>query len=130
MTTYTGQNGSVTDGSNAIAEVKSFEVSTTADVVEDTVMGDSWKTNKATQNSWTASVSALADHTDTTGQGVFTIGSTVTFTGYPSNNTSGNLELSGSAIVTGRNYATSHDGLVTFDLELVGSGALTEASVV
>lgn len=130
MTTYTGQQGSVNDDTNAIAEVKSFTVTQTADVVEDTVMGDTWKTNKATLNSWTASVTALADHTDTTGQGAFTVGATVTFKGYPSNSTSGNLEISGSAIVTSREYATSHDGMVEFTLELTGSGALAEASVV
>ena len=130
MTTYTGQNGSVKDGSNAVGEVKSFEVNVTADVVEDTVMGDSWKTNQATHNSWSASVSVLHDRDDTTGQGAFSIGATVSAKLYPSGDASGNVELAGSAIVTSRNIASTHDGLVTMELELTGTGALTEANVV
>lgn len=130
MTTYTGQNGTVKDGSNAVGEVRNFEVSQTADVVEDTVMGDGWKTNKATQKSWSGSVSVLFDHTDTNGQNVFAIGSLVTFNGYPSADTSGNLELAGSAIVTSRTIRSSHDGLVEMDLEITGTGALAENTVV
>lgn len=129
MTAYTGQTGTVKDSSNAVAEVKSFEVSQTADTVEDTVMGDTWKTNKATLKSWSASVTVLFDHTDTNGQNVFTIGSTVSFKGYPSTDASGGLELDGSAIVTNRNISTSHDGLVEGTLELTGTGALAENTV-
>lgn len=129
MTTYTGQNGTVKDGSNAVAEVRSFEVVQTADVVEDTVMGDSWKTNKATQKSWSGSISCLADHTDTTGQVVFSVGSTVTFNGYPSTDASGGLEIVGSAIVTNRTISTSHDGMVEMDLEITGTGVLAENTV-
>lgn len=130
MATYTGQNGTVKDGSNAVAEVRGFTVNQTADTVDTTVMGDSWKTNVATHKSWTASVQCLADHTDTSGQVVFAIGATVTFNGYPSSDASGQLELSGSAIVTGREITTSHDGLVEMTLELQGTGALTENTVV
>ena len=129
MATYTGQNGTVKDDANAVGEVKSFEVSVTGDVVEDTVMGDDWKTNKATQKSWTGSISALHDRDDSTGQGAFSIGATVTAKLYPSGDASGNVEFSGSAIVTSRNVRSSHDGLVELDLELTGTGALTEANV-
>lgn len=129
MTTYTGQNGTVKDGSNAVAEVRNFEVSQSADVVEDTVMGDSWKTNKATLKSWSGSVSCYYDNTDTTGQNVFAVGDTVTFRGYPSADTSGNIELGGSGIVTSRVIRSAHDGMVELDLELTGTGALTETDV-
>ena len=130
MATYTGQNGSVKDGSNAVGEVKSFEVNVTADVVEDTVMGDSWKTNKATHNSWSGSMSVLHVRDDTTGQGAFSIGATVTANFYPSGDGSGNVELAGSGIVTSRNIRSSHDGFVEMDLEITGTGALTESNVV
>ena len=129
MTTYTGQNGTVKDGSNAVAEVRNFEVTQSSDVVEDTVMGDSWKTNKATLKSWSGSVSCYYDNTDTTGQNVFSVGATVTFNGYPSADTSGNIELAGSAIVTSRVIRSSHDGMVELDLEITGNGALTETDV-
>lgn len=129
MTTYTGQNGTVKDGSNAVAEVRNFSVTQTADVVEDTVMGDGWKSNKATLKAWSASISGYMDHTDTNGQNVFSIGSTVTFKGYPSADGSGNLELDGTAIVTSREVNTAHDGMVEISLELTGSGALAENTV-
>lgn len=129
MTTYTGQNGTVKDASNAVAEVRNFSVSQSADVLEDTVMGDSWKSNQASLKSWSASISCYMDHTDTTGQVAFALGATVTFKGYPSSDASGNLELDGAAIVTGREIQTSHDGMVELSLELVGSGALAENTV-
>lgn len=130
MATYTGQDGTVKDGSNAVGEIKSFTVDITGDVVEDTVMGDDWKTNKATLKSWSGSISALHDRDDTTGQTVFAVGATVTFKGYPSGDGSGNVELSGSAIVTKRTIGSNHDGIVTLELELTGTGALTESNVV
>ena len=48
MATYTGQDGAVYVGTDAVGEVRDFSVEQTSEVVADTVMGDSWVTNKAT----------------------------------------------------------------------------------
>lgn len=130
MTTYTGKDGSVMNGAGAVGEVKGFEVTQTADTVDDTVMGDDWKTHQVLHKSWSGSVNVLFDNGDTLGQETFTIGSAVAFKGYPAGNSSGLLELSGSATVTDRAITTSFDGMVEMTLQLTGNGALAEADVV
>ena len=42
MATYTGKNGAVYVGVNAVAEIKDWSLETTSETVSDTVMGDSW----------------------------------------------------------------------------------------
>jgi hypothetical protein len=44
MATHLGKEGTVQVGSNAIAEIRSFSIDESIDVVEDTSMGDSSKT--------------------------------------------------------------------------------------
>jgi predicted secreted protein len=130
MTTFTGQAGTLRNSTNAIAEVRNFEISVSADTVEDTVMTDTWKTNKAMQKSWTASVECYFD-TSNAAQNGFSVGTTVAFQGYPSSAaaTVGNASFTGSAIVTGRTIKSSHDGLVELSLTLIGDGALVETTM-
>ena len=51
MATSIGKDGAVyvDSQSNAVAEVRDWSLETTSEVVNDTVMGDTWMTNKATQ---------------------------------------------------------------------------------
>lgn len=129
MATYVGQQGTIRDGSNAVGEVTSFEINASSDTVETTVMGDTWKTRTATQKTWSGNLSCKYDPGDTTGQVVFASGATVSIEAYPSGNTSGHGDLSGSAIVTERNITSTHDGLVELSLTFEGDGALTETTV-
>ena len=46
MATHTGSEGTVKVGANAIAEIRSFSIEETADTVEDTSMGDTYRTHK------------------------------------------------------------------------------------
>jgi predicted secreted protein len=110
--------------------MRNFEIDMQADTVEDTVMGDSWKTNKPMQKSWTASVECYYDHTDA-GQIAFSVGSIVALEAYPMSSATGtgNAEVTGSAIVTGRTIKSMHDGLVELSLSLLGNGALTEGII-
>ena len=130
MATFTGQLGGVRIGSVNVAEVRNFEVDMQADTVEDTVMGDSWKSNKAIHKSWSASVECFYDHTNTTGQNAFPVGATVALELYPNalppGAPQGVPRLTGSAIVTGRTVKSMHDGLVELSLSLIGEGTLTE----
>jgi predicted secreted protein len=130
MTTYTGQNGTLRNSTNAIAELRNFEIDIQADTVEDTVMGDTWKTNKAMQKSWTASVECFYDHTSAPQNG-FAVGSIIALQAYPMSiaGATGNAQLVGSAIVTGRTIKSMHDGLVEISLSLLGDGALVESTI-
>lgn len=131
MATHTGSEGTVKVGANAIAEIRSYSVEQTGDTVEDTTMGDSWRTHKTTLKSWTGSVDVYWDEADTTGQGALTVGSSVTMNFYPEGATAGTSEtyLTGTAIVTGVTVTASFDGMVESTLTVQGVGALTSATL-
>ena len=56
MATHKGSEGTVKVGANAVAEVRSFSISSTADTIEDTTMGDAARTYKPSLTSWSGSV--------------------------------------------------------------------------
>ena len=128
MATYVGKDGAVYVGSNAIAEVEDWSIDETTNVVSDTAMGDDWETNKATTKAWTGSMSVMWDPTDTNGQEA--LDGEITFKVYPTGNTSGNIEYSGTAIVTGISRTGSKGDLVKASISLTGTGALAQATVV
>lgn len=131
MATHTGSEGTVKVGANAIAEIRSYSVEQTGDTVEDTTMGDAWRTHKTTLKSWTGSVDVYWDETDTTGQGALTVGSSVTMNFYPEGATAGTSEtyLTGTALVTGVTVTASFDGMVESTLSVQGTGALTSTTL-
>tara|TARA_B100000212_G_scaffold339311_1_gene317546 strand:- start:219 stop:608 length:390 start_codon:yes stop_codon:yes gene_type:complete len=125
MATFLGKEGTVQVGSNAIAEIRSFSIDESIDVVEDTSMGDSSKTYKATIKDFSGSVDVLYDDTDTNGQTALSVGSSVTLNFAPEGITSGKVKLSGDAIVTGKSVTSSFDGLVESTITVQGTGGLT-----
>lgn len=130
MATHTGSEGTVHVGANAIAEIRSYSIEETSDTVEDTTMGDSFRTHKATLRSWTASVDVFWDETDTNGQVALVPGSEVTINVYPEGNTSGDDYYTGTAIVTSKSVTASFDGMVEASVSLQGTGTLTSSQVV
>lgn len=129
MATASGKDGAVYVGANAVAEIRDWSLETSSEVVNDTVMGDTWMTNKATQKSWTASFNAYWDDSDTNGQGALSEGSEVTLNLYPEGNTSGNTYWTGTVIITSVGKSASFDGLIEASFSAQGTGALTEDSV-
>lgn len=129
MATYVGKNGAVYVGTNAVAEIKDWSLETTSEVVADTVMGDSWVTNKPTLKSWTSSFNAIWDDADTTGQLALDEGAEITLNLYPIGNTTGNKYWSGACIVTSVSKTAAVDGLIEASFSVTGNGALTEADV-
>lgn len=128
MATHTGSEGTVKVGANAVAEIRSYSVEETADTVEDTTMGDSYRTHKTTLKAWTGSVDVYWDETDTTGQGALTVGSEVTANFYPEGSATGDAYMTGTAIVTGKTVTASFDGMIESSITLQGTGALTRAT--
>ena len=128
MATFSGSAGVVKAGGNAIGEIRSFTVDQTGDTVEDTAMGDSTRSFKATLNTFTASIDALFDDTDTA-QTAMTIGSSLAFLFQPEGSGSGAFQLSGTGIVTGISQSQSFDGLVERSFTVQGTGALTIGTV-
>lgn len=129
MATHTGSEGTVKSGANAVAEIRSYTISETGDTIEDSSMGDSSRTYKAGLKTFTASVECFWDETDTTGQGSFDVGSTVTLNVYPEGASTGDIYYTGSAIVTGKTVNATFDGMVEASFTLQGTGALSESTV-
>lgn len=129
MATHKGSEGTVKVGANAVAEIRSYSIEESADVLEDTSMGDSARTYKASLTSFSGSIDVYWDETDTSGQGALSIGSEVTLNFYPEGDAAGDTYYSGTAIVTGVSRSGSFDGMVEASISVQGTGALTETTV-
>jgi predicted secreted protein len=88
-------------------------------------MGDSSKSYLASIKDFSGSVDVLFDETDTNGQTALAVGSSVTLNFAPEGTASGDVKLTGTAIVTGKSINSSFDGLVEASISIQGSGGLT-----
>lgn len=129
MATFAGSGGIIKIGSNAVAEVRSYSIDETMDTLEDTAMGDTSRTYKASLKTFSGSADVFFDDTDTTGQGALTVGSTGTLSVLMEGDTAGDHSLSGSILVTGRTITASFDGMVEASITFQGTGALAEGTV-
>ena len=125
MANHAGSEGTVHVGTTAVAEIRSYSISETADTVEDTVMGDAARTYKPSLKSFSGSVDVYWDESDTDGQVALSVGSEVTIKFYPEGASTGDTYLYGSAIVTGKTVNGSFDGMVEASITIQGTGALT-----
>jgi len=125
MATHLGKEGTVQVGSNSIAEIRSFSIDETVDTVEDTSMGDASKTYLASIKDFSGSVDVIYDETDTNGQVALAVGSTVTLNFAPEGAATGDVKLTGDAIVTSKSISSSFDGLVEASITVQGTNGLT-----
>ena len=131
MATHTGSEGTLKVGANTIAEIRSYSLEETADTVEDTSMGDSYRSFKTTLKGWSGSVDVFWDETDTNGQVALVVGAQVTISVFPEGASAGVSEkyYTGTATVTSKTITGSFDGMVESTITLQGTGALTEATL-
>ena len=129
MATHKGSEGTVKSGANAIAEIRSYTITETADVLEDTTMGDASRTYLASLKTFTGSIECYWDETDTNGQLTLDVGSSVTINIYPEGSTSGDTYYTGSVIITEKSITASFDGMVEASFTFQGTGALSETTV-
>ena len=128
MATHHGKEGVVKTGSDVTGEVTAFTIETTGDVVEDTSLSDSAKTFVAGRTSFSGSVEAHFDETDTS-QEAMVVGTSLAFTLLPEGNTSGDASYTGSGIITGMSISNTLDGVVSRSVTFQGTGALTVGTV-
>jgi len=142
MANYTGQSGVLKLDNYAgtvtsIAEVRSFSIEHTVNTVEDTVMGDQYKSYKTNVNEWTGSADIYLNDADLTAFGNILIGDTagarsggqeLRIEAYPGGNTAGYPKLSGNIIATGFSINSSMDGMVEASISFTGTGSLTLGS--
>ena len=132
MATHAGHTGSIkavtsADGSGApvaVAEVKDWSLETTANLADDTVLGDAWTSQKLTTKSWSTTLNCIWSDDDAA-QDDFVEGGTVQVELYPYGETAGNTKWDGLAIVASVSKSAAADGLVEASFNLTGIGALT-----
>ena len=128
MANHTGQAGLVKLGTDAVGSVTGFSIDTTGDVIESSNLGSTAREYIAGRTSFTASVDANFDETDTSGQLALTVGSTVALKLYPEGADSGDYYWSGNAIVTGESHSVTLDDLIKSSMTLQGTGVLTRTT--
>lgn len=128
MATLVGKDGVVKIGSNTIGEIRTYSLEQTMDVIEDSSIGDTDRTYTSGLKSFSGSMDVYFDDTDT-GQLDVQVGDTGTIAVQVEGDTSGDHQLSGSIIVTGRTINASFDGMVEASVSFQGTGALTEGTV-
>lgn len=126
MATVKGNGGTIKVGSDAIANLRSYSIETSAATAETTTMGSSVATHVATITSWTGSCDVFYDPTDTNGQVALQPGNIVTIKFTPDDTSgSSDVDYSGSVVVTGHNKTASFDGVIEASLSFQGTGPLT-----
>lgn len=125
MSNITGNSGKVEIGSSTVAEVLSFSLTESVNVIDDTVIADSADTHKVGTTTWSGSVSCFWDDSDTNGQESMTIGASVTIHLVPEGAGTGNIDFNGTASVTSIERSSSNNSIVTVDFSFQGTGSLT-----
>lgn len=124
MAAAAGKGGKVMTSSDTTALVKSWSVDVEVDMLDDTALSDSWKSNISGLKGWSASVEVCWDMSDTS-QAAFNsavlAGTTVAVKLY----TNSTNYYSGTAYVSSMSVEDPVDDLVTATFELTGDGTLS-----
>ena len=128
MANHLGREGLVKISSTTIGELRNYSLSHSSDTVEDSVIGDTYRTRQASMKTWSASGDLYWDEADA-GQLLITVGSAVTLNLYPEGAASSDIYYSGGAIVTKFDVSASFDGIVEGSIAFEGNGALSTLTV-
>ena len=128
MANHLGREGLVKISSTTIGELRNYALSHSSDTVEDSVIGDTYRTRLATMKTFSVSGDLYWDETNA-GQLLITIGSSVTLNLYPEGADTGDIYYSGAAIVTKFDISASFDGIVEGSIAFEGNGALSTLTV-
>ena len=128
MANHLGREGTVKISSTTIGELRNYSLAHSSDVVEDSVIGDTYRTRKATLKTWSVNGDLYWDEVDA-GQIALTIGSTVTVNLYPEGIASTSTYYSGSGIVTKFDISAAFDGMVEGSISIEGNGTLSTLTV-
>ena len=124
MATKLGREGLIKLSSTTIGELRNYALTHSSDTVEDSVLGDTYRTRLASMKSFSVSGDLYWDEGDA-GQLLITIGSSVTLNLYPEGASSGDVYYSGAAIVTQFNVSASFDGVIEGQISFEGNGPLS-----
>lgn len=128
MANQLGNSGVLKLSTTTVAEFRSYTLQTTTNTVEDTVIGDAWKTHRAIQKEWSVNGDLYWDLADA-GQIAMGLGSTVTVNLYPLGIAASSTYYQGSGIVTSLQPTARHDSMVEYSFTIQGTGTLSTLTV-
>jgi hypothetical protein len=128
MSNQLGRSGVVKISSTTIGELRNYSLSHSSDTVEDSVIGDTYRTRRGTMKTWNVSGSVYWDPIDA-GQVLCSIGSSVTVNLYPMGITATSTYYSGGGVVTKFDITAAFDGMVEGSISIEGNGALSTLTV-
>ena len=125
MSTFKGNDGVVSITGTAIAELKAWTFDENADQIDDTAMGDTYKTSKSGMPSATGTIECHYDPSDST-QEALVPGTEVALILYPNGTAQGSQRISLTAQITGRTRSGAIDAIMprTFNFSL-STGTVT-----
>ena len=129
MATISGNNGTVKVGSGTLAEIKSFSLNTTNDILETTPMGVSFKTFKAGLSEASGDIACHLDVTDTDGQEALDVGAEISLDLRPNGDTSGDPKFTLTAVVTGVTISQTIGDIVERSFTFQANGGVTQSTV-
>ena len=127
MANHLGREGSVKLSSTTIGELRNYSLSHSSDTVEDSVIGDIYRTRKSTMKTWSVTGDVYWDLNDP-GQVACSIGSSVTVNLYPQGSVSATY-YSGGGIVTKFDVTAAFDSMVSGSIAIEGNGTLSVLTV-
>ncbi len=129
MANHTGVSGVVKVGSNVVAELRSFTIDTTAELIEDTTLTDTSRSYQVGKKGATVSAECWWDETDTNGQIAIIEGSQVALNLYPEGADSGDYYFSGTWLIGSNSISIPTDGIIEASFNATLTGALTRGTV-
>lgn len=136
MATLTGQLGQVKIGNDsagaetAIAEIRSWTVEVTKEVIENTAMGDVSRTYLQGLQDFTGSMEVIYDTLHTTATKAFSPESNDDlFVDFITSSAAGSQKFSGQVIVTSVSRTASYDDLITATVNFQGTGGITVGTI-
>lgn len=127
MANHLGREGVVKLSSTTIGELRNYALSQSSDTVEDSTIGDTFRTRRATLKTWSVSGDLYWDLNDA-GQVALTVGSSVTVNLYPQGTVAATY-YSGGGIVTKFDVSAAFDGMVEGSISIDGNGTLSVLTV-
>ncbi len=130
---HSGQAGiikAITTGGTpaSVGEVKAFTLNTTAETIEGTAIGDTWKETFPGIKSWEVSITCNYDPSDAA-QADLIEAAEVDLELYFSGETVGYESFTGTGTVTSCSMNLSETDVTTYELTVSGKGALTRGTV-
>ena len=128
MATHNGSEGLIHIGTDNLLELKSWQITENATMIDTTVLADTAQTFSAGTTSFSGSAECFLDETDTA-QNALTIGASAVLKVYFEGNTTGDKYYTGTVLVESVDRSAAMDDIVAVSFSFRGTGALTLATV-